>query len=37
VTLAIGLIANLFTSVFVSRMIFDLGLSGKKQIKELSI
>lgn len=37
VTLAIGLIANLFTSVFVSRMIFDFGLSGKKQIKELSI
>jgi len=27
----------MFTSVFVSRMIFDFGLSGKKQIKELSI
>ena len=37
VTLAIGLIANLFTSVFVSRMIFDFGLSRKKQVKELSI
>ena len=37
VTLAIGLLANLFTSVFVSRMIFDFGLSRKKQIKELSI
>jgi preprotein translocase subunit SecD len=37
VTLAIGLIANLFTSVFVSRLIFDLGLAGKKQVKELSI
>ena len=37
VTLAIGLIANLFTSVFVSRMIFDMVLLGKKQVKELSI
>jgi len=37
VTLAVGLLANLFTSVFVSRLIFDLGLSGKKQVKELSI
>ena len=37
VTLAIGLMANLFTSVFVSRLIFDLGLAGKKQVKELSI
>jgi preprotein translocase subunit SecD len=37
VTLAIGLLANLFTSVFVSRMIFDFGLSRKKQVKELSI
>ncbi len=37
VTLAIGLIANMFTSVFVSRLIFDLGLAGKKQVKELSI
>lgn len=37
VTLAIGLIANLFTSVFVSRMIFDVVLLGKKQVKELSI
>ena len=37
VTLGIGLIANLFTSVFVSRMIFDFSLSGRKQVKELSI
>ena len=37
VTLAIGLVANLFTSVFVSRLIFDFGLAGKKQVKELSI
>ena len=37
VTLAIGLMANLFTSVFVSRLIFDIGLSRKQQVKELSI
>ena len=37
VTLAIGLLANLFTSVFVSRLIFDLVLSRKQQVKELSI
>jgi preprotein translocase subunit SecD len=37
ITLAIGLIANLFTSVFVSRLIFDLVLSGRKQVKTLSI
>ena len=37
VTLAVGLMANLFTSVFVSRLIFDIELSGKKQVKELSI
>ena len=37
VTLAVGLAANLFTSVFVSRLIFDLGLSRKQQVKELSI
>ena len=37
VTLAVGLVANLFTSVFVSRLIFDLSLSRKQQVKELSI
>ncbi len=37
VTLVIGLIANLFTSVFVSRFIFDWELSGKKQAASLSI
>jgi preprotein translocase subunit SecD len=37
VTLAVGLMANLFTSVFVSRLIFDLGLSRKQQVRELSI
>jgi preprotein translocase subunit SecD len=37
VTLAVGLIANLFTSVFVSRLIFDVGLAGKQKVTELSI
>ncbi len=37
VTLAVGLAANLFTSVFVSRLIFDLEMSRKQQVKELSI
>ncbi len=37
VTLAVGLMANLFTSVFVSRLIFDVSLAAKKQVKELSI
>ena len=37
VTLAIGLLANLFTSVFVSRLIFDLTLRRKEQVRELSI
>jgi preprotein translocase subunit SecD len=37
VTLTIGLIANLFTSVFVSRVIFDYGLSRRERGAELSI
>ena len=37
VTLLIGLIANLFTAVFVSRTIFDWELSGKRQVAALSI
>jgi preprotein translocase subunit SecD len=37
VTLAVGLIANLFTSVFVSRLIFDISLAGKQKVTELSI
>jgi preprotein translocase subunit SecD len=37
VTLVIGLIANLFTSVFVSRFIFDWESAGKPQLKTLSI
>jgi protein-export membrane protein SecD len=37
VTLVIGLIANIFTAVFVSKTIFDYELSGKRQLTELSI
>ena len=37
VTLMIGLGANLFTAVFVSRTIFDAELSGKRQVAALSI
>jgi preprotein translocase subunit SecD len=37
VTLTIGLIANVFTAVFVSRVIFDYELSGRRQLQELSI
>lgn len=37
VTLVVGLIANVFTAVFVSRFIFDWELSGQKQLTTLSI
>jgi preprotein translocase subunit SecD len=37
VTLVIGLIANIFTAVFVSKTIFDFELSGKNQVAALSI
>jgi preprotein translocase subunit SecD len=37
VTLVIGLIANVFTAVFVSKTIFDWELSGQKQVVTLSI
>ena len=37
VTLVIGLLANVFTAVFVSKTIFDFELSGKKQVTALSI
>ena len=37
VTLVIGLIANVFTAVFVSKTIFDYELSGQRQLTELSI
>jgi preprotein translocase subunit SecD len=37
VTLVIGLIANMFTAVFVSRTIFDYELSGHRRMEALSI
>ena len=37
VTLVIGLIANVFTAVFVSKTIFDYELSHTRQLQELSI
>jgi len=37
VTLVIGLIANVFTAVFVSKTIFDWELGGRKQVTALSI
>jgi preprotein translocase subunit SecD len=37
VTLTIGLLANLFTSVWVSRLIFDYGLTRRERGMELSI
>jgi preprotein translocase subunit SecD len=37
VTLTIGLIANVFTAVFVSKTIFDYELSGRRQAEALSI
>ncbi len=37
VTLTIGLIANIFTAVFVSRTIFDWELSGRRRVEALSI
>ena len=37
VTLVIGLIANVFTAVFVSKTIFDYELSHTRQLHELSI
>ena len=37
ITLMIGLVANVFTAVFVSKVIFDFELSGKRQPAHLSI
>lgn len=37
VTLSIGLLANMFTAIFVSRFLFDLILSGRQQVEALSI
>lgn len=37
ITLVIGLLANVFTAVFVSRVIFDYELSARRQLTTLSI
>jgi preprotein translocase subunit SecD len=37
VTLSIGLLANMFTAIFVSRFIFDAVLGGRRQVEALSI
>jgi len=37
VTLCIGILANLFTAVFVSRAIFDAVLGGGRRVETLSI
>jgi preprotein translocase subunit SecD len=37
VTLVVGLISNLFTSVFVSKALFEWALSGRQQVATLSI
>ncbi|HEX4276585.1 MAG TPA: protein translocase subunit SecD [Bryobacteraceae bacterium] len=37
ITLVIGLLANVFTAVFVSKVIFDWELSSRKQVEVLSI
>jgi preprotein translocase subunit SecD len=37
VTLMIGIVASMFTAVFVSRVIFDLIYSQKKKLKKISI
>jgi preprotein translocase subunit SecD len=37
VTLSVGLLANLFTSTFVSKTLYELALSGRHQVAALSI
>jgi preprotein translocase subunit SecD len=37
VTLVVGLISNLFTSVFVSKTLFEIALGGRRQVASLSI
>jgi preprotein translocase subunit SecD len=37
VTLTIGLISNLFTSIFVSKTLFEMALSNRQQVATLSI
>jgi preprotein translocase subunit SecD len=37
VTLSIGILASLFSAIFVSRWIFDLFLSRRQRVERLSI
>jgi preprotein translocase subunit SecD len=37
VSLSIGLIANMFTSIFVSHFLFDLFYASRRQVESLSI
>jgi preprotein translocase subunit SecD len=37
ITLIIGITASMFTAVFVSRLIFDLTVAGKKRKDKMSI
>ena len=37
VTLSVGILASLFTAIFVSRWIFDLTLAGRERVERLSI
>ena len=37
VTLCIGILASLFTAIFVSRWLFDLTLAGRQRVERLSI
>ena len=37
VTLSIGILASLFSAIFVSRWIFDLILSRRRRVERLSI
>ena len=37
VTLAVGLVSNLFTATFVSKTLFELALSRHRQVATLSI
>jgi preprotein translocase subunit SecD len=37
VTLVIGIVASMFTAIFVSRVIFDLVYAGRKKVKAISI
>ena len=37
VTLSVGIVVNIFTAVFISRMMFDLYLGSRQRVERLSI